>query len=301
MAAHGGGGPPGAGKPPHVPRHIMPWLLALPTTLLLVDVLTPPPVRLGPVMISAPVFAAVFCGPLRTLIVAAVTLCCIVLAGFHDEMLGTSNFTVQLAALLLITSAAVGAGSVRSRREQQLAQVRWVAEATQRVLLQPLPARLGSLTVASLYLAADDEAAIGGDLYAASRHGRTSRVLVGDAEGKGLAAAGVVSCVLSAFRRSSRRHTTLPEAAAYLEQALTDELVEIELSARSSTGPLGAERPAGEGFVTAVIVDFPDGTDQVHVLNRAHPPPLIVRDGEVLALTPVVPSLPLGLGDLFNG
>ena len=87
---------------------------------------------------------------------------------------------------------------LRQRRERQLAQVRKVAAVTQRALLRPLPPRLGRVTISSMYLAADEEAAIGGDLYAAAVTERdATRVLIGDVQGKGLAAVEVAGLLLS--------------------------------------------------------------------------------------------------------
>ena len=283
-------------QPPTGPRRRNPvatvaWLLTLPAGLLLVNAFISTSIHLGPVMVASPAMAAVFCGPIGTTVVLVVALCCTIVTGFMDSIMGTANFNIQLLASVLISCAAVGAAALRTRRERELAQARWVTEVTQRVLLRPLPRQMGPLAISSLYLAADEESAIGGDLYAATTLGSTARVLVGDSQGKGLAAVEAVSSLLGAFRRAGRRDETLPRLAAYLERSLTEEVQE-------SIDATGGDRSFLEGFVTAVVADVPRDGDKVHILNLGHPSPLIIRGETVLPVDPTIPALPLGLGDL---
>ncbi|MGW2727229.1 hypothetical protein [Streptomyces sp. NPDC001494] len=58
---------------------------------------------------------------------------------------------------------------VRERHARELSRLRSVAEMAQRAFLRPPPRRIGPLRVAWLYLAAEDEAQIGGDLLAVAR------------------------------------------------------------------------------------------------------------------------------------
>ena len=155
-------------------------LVGLLAVLLAADELTPPSVRFGPLMVAAPALAAVLCGPGYVLAVLGVTLGCVVAAAQANLQLDVINFPVQLATTAVIGAAAVWAAALRQHRERQLAQVRWVAEVAQRLLLRPIPRRLGPLTVASVYLAADEEAEIGGDVYAATDLGGAARFLIGD-------------------------------------------------------------------------------------------------------------------------
>jgi serine phosphatase RsbU (regulator of sigma subunit) len=228
------------------------------------------------------------------------------------------------------------AARLRQRRERQLAQVRRVAEVTQRALLRPLPPFLGPVSISSMYLAADEEAAIGGDLYAAARMPQGSRVMVGDVQGKGLSAVEVTALLLGAFRRAVRDCTPLAALPGYLDSDLRDDLSDL---ARDAPDPPGQDpRPAagarsatavpaagsrtgngngagaavaagrsdagsefGELFVTAVAVDVADDGCSVRVANCGHPPPLLIHEGTVSSLFPGVPELPLGLGDLSGG
>ena len=273
------------------PAATVAWMLTLPTGLLLVNAFIPTSIHLGPLMVVSPAMAAVFCGPIGTFVVFVVAVCCTLATGVMDDDIGTANFQLQLLASVLISCGAVGAAALRTRRERELAQARWATEMTQRVLLRPLPRQMGPLAISSLYLAADEESAIGGDLYAATTMGSTSRVLVGDSQGKGLAAVEAVSSLLGAFRRAVRRDETLPRLAAYLERSLTEEVQE-------SVDAAGGDCSFLEGFVTAVVADVPHDEEKVHILNLGHPSPLIIRGETVLPVDPAIPALPLGLGDL---
>lgn len=270
-----------------------------PVVLLVVDVLTPTVIRFGSLMVAAPALAAVFCTPVGVLIVIAVTLPCVWVADVVGEQLGVSYFVpVQISTIVVVSAAALAASAVRMRKERQLAQSRWVAEVTQRVLLHPLPHRVGRFDVASLYLAADEEAAIGGDLYAFARSGTSARILLGDAQGKGLASLEVVSCVLNTFRQSVRQGDSVPEVVHELEAAFRQDIQELSAAAAGGwplNGPFEEE-----AFVTAVVLDLPD-TGPLQMANLGHPPPLLVHEGKATALDPTVTVPPLGLGDLIRG
>ncbi|MEU6595088.1 hypothetical protein ABZ923_38825 [Streptomyces sp. NPDC046881] len=87
---------------------------------------------------------------------------------------------------------------VRERR-RLLARAQSVSEAAQRALLRPLPERIGALQIACRCPAAEEETQIGGDLYTATRTDHTTRLLIGDVRGKGLAAVGWGGSALGAL------------------------------------------------------------------------------------------------------
>jgi serine phosphatase RsbU (regulator of sigma subunit) len=274
-------------------------LLTLPMVLLVFDVLTPPTVRFGPLMVATPMLAAVFCGPVEVALVAAGTLVCVAVAAGLNLQLYAINFPVQLTAMVFIILVAMAASAVRQRREKELALSRRVAETTQRVLLRPPPRRIGSLTISTLYLASDEEATIGGDLYAAADIRPVTRVMVGDVQGKGLEAVETMSYLLGAFRGAARSRVPLPALVPYLERSLREEMeAAADAAARTPDIDRSAERRLREGFVTAVVVDVPEEGNGISVVNRGHPPPLIVHQDKVRSLEAVVPCLPLGLGEL---
>ncbi|MFE7044431.1 PP2C family protein-serine/threonine phosphatase [Streptomyces atratus] len=159
-----------------------------------------------------------------------------------------------------------------------------MAEAAQHVLLWPLPDRIGPLRIACLYLAAEDEAQIGGDLYATTRIDGGTRVLIGDVRGKGLAAIGEAALLLGAFREAAHQHTGLPALAAALEQSISRYQADFE-----------PEEEAGERFATAAAGDTRPGPNQPHDQLR-HPAPLLLSPGHAVTVPSLHPAPPLGVG-----
>ncbi|MFB7166794.1 PP2C family protein-serine/threonine phosphatase [Streptomyces sp. NPDC056242] len=59
------------------------------------------------------------------------------------------------------------------------------------------------------------------------------------------------------------------------------------------------ERDAGEHFVTALVLDIPDGGGpHAEMVSCGHPPPLLVRERQVTKLPSRHPAPPLGTGAL---
>lgn len=167
----------------------------------------------------------------------------------------------------------------------RLRSARDVAEAVQRAVLPPPPARLGPLAVAARCTAADEEAAIG-DVYAIQETPHGVRLLVADVRGKGLGAVEVVTVLLGAFREAADEASDLAGVVRGLERAL-------RRLDRMQQGPDAVER-----FATAVVAEIPRDLGTLRVANRGHPAPLLLHGGRVRLLEPALPSLPLGLGDL---
>ncbi len=166
----------------------------------------------------------------------------------------------------------------RSRREAELASVRSIAEVAQRMLLRPVPRTAGALQAAVSYTSAVAEARIGGDLYEVVASPYGVRVIVGDVQGKGLAAVETAAVVLGAFREAAYDEPDLVRLGERLERSVARDLDD-------------------EKFVTAILAGV--GSDhEVVLLNRGHPDPLLMRqDGTVEFPSPPAFSLPLGLGE----
>ncbi|GGN80959.1 hypothetical protein GCM10011579_067050 [Streptomyces albiflavescens] len=270
-----------------------PWqsshaLLVIPLALIVVittaDLLVPEDVHLGPLLVIAPAITASFAGPRLTALVGALAVLAQAFIGWHFGALFTRNVMVQVLALAVLSALTVFFCVVRERRQKELAQVRSVAEAAQHVLLWPLPEEIGPLRVACLYLAAEDEAQIGGDLYAATRIDGGTRVMIGDVRGKGLDAIGEAALLLGAFREAAHKHLALPELAAALEQSVDRYLDDFE-----------PEEEAGERFVTALLMEIPDEDPITRMSSCGHPPPLLLSHGDAVTV-PVHPTPPLGVG-----
>ncbi|WP_405709178.1 MULTISPECIES: PP2C family protein-serine/threonine phosphatase [unclassified Streptomyces] len=256
-----------------------------------VDVLAPADVHLGPFLVAAPAMAATFTGPRTTAFVGVVAVLAQSLVAAARASLNDLNHTYQIIALVLISVCVTFFAHLRVRSERAVTQLRSVAEAAQRVVLRPLPGRSGPLRIASVYLAAEAEAQIGGDLYAAARTMGGTRLIIGDVRGKGLAAIGEAASVLGAFHALSRQGWPLPELVAHLETSIA---VCPEDTAGTDAG--GEDDPdLGESFVTAAVLDIPDDTTEIHLVSCGHPPPLLLRAGEVIPLRVRTPAPPLGL------
>ncbi|MFF8990600.1 PP2C family protein-serine/threonine phosphatase [Streptomyces sp. NPDC014983] len=263
-------------------------LLLLPIMLIVVitavDMQAPTSIHLGPALVIAPALTPSLAGPRTTAAIGALaTLAQIVIAFTHGGI-GTSNHIVQIITLAVLSVLVVLYSALRERRQAQLAQVRTVAEAAQHVLMWPLPEQIGPLRTASLYLAAEDEAQIGGDLYAATRCEGAVRVLIGDVRGKGLPAIGEAALLLSAFRECSHQHHGLDDLVTTLEQSIARYTADME-----------PEEEAGERFATALLVEIPDRDQITRMTSCGHPPPLLLSPGHVVTMPSLHPSPPLGV------
>ncbi len=263
--------------------------LALIVAITVVDLFTPPTIHLGPLLIVAPAITASFAGARLTALTGAIAVAALVVIGVFHGGLTTPNHQAQIAALVLISAVVVVMRYLRDRHARQLSQVRAVSEAAQRVLLRPLPQRTGPLRIAAEYLAAEAEARIGGDLYAATPAAHATRLLIGDVRGKGLSAIGDAALLLGAFRSAAHRHIPLHTLVAQLEATM-----------RADPGDLTGDEQgeAAETFVTALILEIDHETPTVRMVNCGHPPLLLLREGSVQPVEVSRPALPLGLGDL---
>ncbi|MFE9766602.1 PP2C family protein-serine/threonine phosphatase [Streptomyces sp. NPDC005808] len=200
---------------------------------------------------------------------------------------------LQAEAVTEVVTVATAAGlaaliNVLVRRgNARLASVREIAEAAQRAVLPQPEERIGRLDVAARYEAAQEDAFIGGDLYAVQDSPYGVRLVVGDVRGKGMGAVAAVAVVIGAFREAAEQEATLEGVAGRLERAMARE------------GTRRESLDAFEGFTTAVLAEIPHGEEVVRIVNRGHPPPLLLHtDGMLVTLDAEDPALPLGMGEL---
>ncbi|MBL1096099.1 PP2C family protein-serine/threonine phosphatase [Streptomyces coffeae] len=246
----------------------------------------------GPFLTATPALAALTMGPRGTMATAGVALTVSVITATYNEAWGSDQVYSNLAGLLLVSAASITtSNAVRTRRQSELDQIRRIASAAQEVILRPVPARLGPLRAASTYLAAETGARIGGDLYEAvyTRYG--VRLIVGDVRGKGLHAVRAAAAVLSAFREAVHYEDDLVEVVDHCAAALRRE--------GAVTGAVDEDDQVEE-FVTVLVAQVPD-TPVVQLVNRGHPPPLVLSHGKVHPLLPTSPLPPLGLEGFFSG
>lgn len=276
------------------PRHA---LLAVPIALIVivtvVDILAPPSVHLGPFLVAAPAVTASFAGPWTTGCVGALAVLAQAVVAVVRTSLTDLNHTVQLITLILISVFVTFFAYRRERHEKELTQLRSVATAAQEVVLKPLPHRIGPLRIASVYLAAETEAQIGGDLYAAARTAQGTRIIIGDVRGKGLEAIGDAALLLGAFRGAAHRQADLSALVTFLEGTVSSDLDD-------PTAPEDETKDRGEAFITAAVLDVPDDEPALHLISCGHPPPLLVRGGQVRLLEVRHPAPPLGLTEFVE-
>ncbi|MEU5223574.1 PP2C family protein-serine/threonine phosphatase [Streptomyces toyocaensis] len=246
---------------------------------------TPREIAFSRLLPAAPALAAALWPVLPTVLLGAFCLLTMIGLSFVYSDLGTPY---TAAAIIAVTLAAAYASHLRLQREETLLQVRLVADAAQKVLLRPLPHRVQDVELESLYLAAQEQARIGGDFYEAADTPYGVRLLIGDVRGKGLSAVGAASAVIHCFRENAYDQPDL--------EALVRRL-QITMS-RYSAAISADDRP--EHFATALIAEIPYDREQVRILNCGHPPPVFVRGGRIHVLEPTSTSTPLNLSVLLG-
>ncbi|MEU5531663.1 PP2C family protein-serine/threonine phosphatase [Streptomyces sp. NPDC020362] len=280
-----------AWRPGHAPA-LMVIPLGLIVAVCVVDVLSPSHIHLGPLLVAAPAITVALAGARMTALMGVLAVAAQVLIGVLRGALSTANVQAQIAALVVVSVLCVAFCVVRSRRERQLHRARSVAEAAQSVLLQPLPGRSGPLRIAGLYLPAEEEADLGGDLYAAARTAHHStRLLIGDVRGNGLAAINNAALLLGAFRAAAHRQATLPRLAVHLDAAFRWDTNQWREE---------AEQDANEDFATAMVLDIPDHEAVLHLIACGHPPPLVLHGNRITTLVAEASHLPIGFGGLLG-
>ncbi|WP_244417299.1 PP2C family protein-serine/threonine phosphatase [Streptomyces hygroscopicus] len=314
-------------------RELSHVLVLLPIGLIVavcvIDVLAPPDIHLGPLLVAAPAITAAFAGPRLTAAIGALAVAAQVSIGIARQVLFTGNLQAQIASLVVVSGLVVLFTVVRERNERRLTQSRSVAAVAQQVLLRPLPARSGALEIASFYQAAEEEAEMGGDLFAAARTTASTRLIIGDVRGKGLPAYSHAALLLGAFRAAAHRQATLPRLAVHLDGAVRWDSSQWDNAPGAESGPeavIGADPGTGAGFLpaatpvpdpapetdpdpapvldtdetfaTVALLDIPDRWHVLRLISCGHPPPLLLRDGRATPLSAERPALPIGLGGL---
>jgi serine phosphatase RsbU (regulator of sigma subunit) len=259
---------------------VLPYLVL--TAVVIIDVIAGHSVGLLALLSLGPAFAAVVGGLGRMIIVSCLALAlCLLLATYQDRLFDVDD-QVALVTVLGVSVAGVIASTLRQRQERELADVRIVAEAAQQVLLRPVPAEPGAVRIAVRYISATSRATIGGDLYEVIAAADATRFIIGDVQGKGLAAVKLASTALGAFREVAPDTSDLAVIATRIEATLARELTD-------------------EQFVTAIVGQVSADGSKVELLNRGHPPPLLM-DGDGPRLLEVAEGgLPLGLAQLAAG
>ncbi|MEO3766859.1 PP2C family protein-serine/threonine phosphatase [Streptomyces sp. B8F3] len=254
-----------------------------------VDLAAPSWLRTTPLLGAAPVVAAATTSVRTTAVISGAVIGLTLVLDVTNGVVGRVSSDMILAALACVAVASIAAATIRQNREAELKQVRSVAGAAQRALLRPLPARIDRLALSSVYLAAEAEAQIGGDLYEALKTPYGARVLIGDVRGKGLPAVGVSAVLTGCFREAAYREPTIGEVAGRLEETALREIERDDPSESFS-----------ERFTTALLVEIPPDEPVARIVHLGHPEPLIIDGGIVTSFEPDRPGVPIGLGGLVG-
>ncbi|MGA5705767.1 PP2C family protein-serine/threonine phosphatase [Streptomyces cellulosae] len=265
------------------------WSRALPPAVVVVAVVVDlawPPFNTFPLLATVSLIAAPMYPLTWTITSGAVACLTGWLLSFREsgEVLSRAN-VIGFTTLLTLTVVAAFLNRMFAREREQLRTSRQVAEAVQRAMLPTVPERARGLAMATRYQAAEEEALIGGDLYAVHDTPHGLRLVIGDVRGKGTRAVSMVNTLLGVFHAAALQLPDLPSVVQAAEIQVQD------LKSREEEMPF-------EDFVTAVFVEILPDRSAFRMANRGHPTPLLVHDGRVTALEPKEPSLPLGLGDL---
>jgi hypothetical protein len=187
------------------------------------DCLTPVDFTAGPLFTAAPLVASSLYSLRGTALTALATV--LAAAALHAGYGVVSNVRThtQLVTIATVAVLAVLLNVLVRRTGARLASVRQIAEAAQHAVMPQPPERLAGLDIAACYEAAQDGAAIGGDLYAVQDSPHGVRLVVGDVRGKGVSAVSVVAVVIGAFREAAEQEATLGAVAQRLERALARE------------------------------------------------------------------------------
>lgn len=231
-------------------------------------------------LVAGVVVASATLSTRRTFVLAVLAVvAAIAIGGAHGRLVMVSG-AVRVVGVAAVGAFCVLASHWRERRETVLQRVTRVAEVAQLAILRPIPSRVGSVTFATRYISAADQAFIGGDLYEVVPSATGVRVVVGDVRGKGLEAVHLAALVLGSFREAANVEDALADVARAIDRAVVGEI-------------------SLEDFVTAVFVEFRPG-GEVEVVNCGHHPPLRVSTTSLEYLDPPEASPPLGLSPVFT-
>ena len=161
----------------------------------------------------APLIVATVADERRTSVFAGAAVAVAIGTGWWRGATGEVTYWAQVAAVCVISAMAVVVAGMRCRREERLARMTAIAQASQFALLPPLPPEMTGITIAARYRSATRDASVGGDLYEIIPTGPGIRVIIGDVRGKGLDAILLARHVLSAFRRSAVAMPALEQVA----------------------------------------------------------------------------------------
>jgi serine phosphatase RsbU (regulator of sigma subunit) len=157
----------------------------------------------------------------------------------------------------------------------------------QRQILRPLPVLTDDVLVDGVYEPVQQDELVGGDIYEVAATPWGTRVLIGDVQGKGLAAIGAAIAVVGAFREAAHREATLTALVDALEAAVVRH------------NDYSGQRGEPERFVSALVVGVDKGAE-AQIVVCGHPPPYVLHGEAVTTVATQQEHVPLGLESLVD-
>lgn len=256
-----------------------------------------PQARLISLLIFLPAIVAGIGGIAQTAVSAAWAL-----AAMIGSVTVRPEPTIADTVVILSLTAVFGVSSVyacriRLQREAEIARLRYTATALQRQVLRPLPQIAEPVQVDGVYEPVTEDRLVGGDIYDVADTDHGTRVLIGDVQGKGLAALSAGLAVIGAFREAAHREPTLTGVVDALDAA----------TARHNDDAVHGGEP--ERFVTALVLGFRVGAEpgaaagagqvEVTAVDCGHLPAYALDGHGPRRLDLGESGLPLGLADLL--
>ncbi|MFI8325074.1 PP2C family protein-serine/threonine phosphatase [Streptomyces sp. NPDC085529] len=252
------------------------------------DLVTPDSERVDRLLFTVPALAAATWSVYGTIGIGVVAMALRALLVVGRGEPAAEELLASEGLILSLTVASAWVSAVRSRYVRDLAEVTAVADVVQRVVLRPLPPRIGPVDLHLLYVAAAAKARIGGDFYEAVQIPGAVRIMLGDVQGKGLGAVETASVLLGAFRSTAYDAPDLASLADRLDEGL------------ARYAAWDPDSDAAERFATVVLVELPDGGDTGRLLSCGHPAPLLQHGSHIATIEVAEPSLPLNLAGLAD-
>ena len=189
--------------------------------------------------------------------------------GFPRHVLAVLERFTHLIATLLVTKDPYGDVFTRLRRRKEMT----TATELLRELVPPSTMATEDFILGALLEPAYD---VGGDAYDYALNDGVLHLGIFDGMGHGLAAAGVATFALAAYRHGRRRG----ESLAALYAAIDVEIAE--------------QYPSGQ-YVTACLAELDIKSGRLRWISAGHPQPLLLRGGRFVKALDVKPSPPMGM------
>ncbi|MFJ7416489.1 PP2C family protein-serine/threonine phosphatase [Streptomyces sp. NPDC098077] len=237
-------------------------------------------------LLMVPLLAAALCAPWVTAVFGGFVL--VVNRLFTMVQPGSNPRVENLVLEVCVVLLAVLVALLRSRARSYVLRLQNAVLAAREVVVRPVPHGWGGVESATAYLPADTESRMGGDFFDVLSTPHGARIVLGDVQGKGLAALSTAGAVVGAFREAGYHEPDMSVVAARMEDGLR----------RHNTLLAAVDARHEPRLVTAVVIAFIE-EDGAHadVINFGHEGPLVLGHRGVRRM-PQEENLPLGLADL---